>query len=100
MILAETAGLDPLETLMKLIQLHNEGKVFAGIDVINSKVVEDTTEINVIEPVLVKKNVIKSATEAATTILKIDDIIAASPLKKEKEEKGKTPGGAGGFKGF
>ena len=100
MILAETAGLDPLDTLMKLIQLHNEGKVFAGIDVINSKIVEDTTEINVIEPVLVKKNVIKSATEAATTILKIDDIIAASPLKKEKEEKGKTPGGAGGFKGF
>jgi len=39
--------------------------------------------------------VIKSATEAATTILKIDDIIAASPLKKEEKEKGK--GGAGKF---
>ncbi len=98
MILAETAGLDPLETLMKLIQLHNEGKMFAGVDVINSKIVDDTTDINVIEPVLVKKNVIKSATEAATTILKIDDIIAASPLKKE--EKGKEQGGKGGFKGF
>jgi thermosome len=99
MILAETAGLDPLETLMKLRQLHSEGKVFAGIDVVNGKVVEDATEINVIEPVLVKKNVVKSAAEAATTILKIDDIIAASPLKKEEKEKGKT-GGAGKFGGY
>jgi chaperonin GroEL (HSP60 family) len=84
---------------MKLRQLHSEGKVFAGIDVVNGKVVEDATEINVIEPVLVKKNVVKSAAEAATTILKIDDIIAASPLKKEEKEKGKT-GGAGKFGGY
>ncbi|NPA99316.1 MAG: thermosome subunit, partial [Crenarchaeota archaeon] len=94
MILAETAGLDPLEALMKLRQLHSEGKIYAGIDVINGKVVEDMTAINVVEPAIVKKNVIKSATEAATTILKIDDIIAASPLKKEEKEKGK---GAGKF---
>ena len=95
MILAETAGLDPLEALMKLRQLHSEGKVYAGIDVINGRIVEDITKINVVEPSIVKKNVIKSATEAATTILKIDDIIAASPLKKEEKEKGK--GGAGKF---
>ncbi len=95
MILAETAGLDPLEALMKLRQLHSEGKVYAGIDVINGRIVEDITQINVVEPSIVKKNVIKSATEAATTILKIDDIIAASPLKKEEKEKGK--GGAGKF---
>jgi len=92
MILAETAGLDPLEALMKLRQLHSEGKIYAGIDVINGKVVEDMTAINVVEPAIVKKNVIKSATEAATTILKIDDIIAASPLKKEEKEKGKGGG--------
>jgi len=89
MILAETAGLDPLETLMKLRKLHSEGKIHAGIDVINGKIEEDMTKINVIEPVIVKANVLKSATEAATTILKIDDIIAASPLKKEKEKEKK-----------
>jgi thermosome len=94
MILAETAGLDPLDTLMKLRQLHSEGKIYAGIDVINGKVEEDMTKINVVEPLLVKTNVIKSAAEAATTILKIDDIISASPLKKEKEKE-KEKGGAG-----
>ena len=87
MILAETAGLDPLDTLMKLRQLHSEGKIYAGIDVINGKVEEDMTKINVVEPLIVKTNILKSATEAATTILKIDDIISASPLKKEKEKE-------------
>ena len=91
MILAETAGLDPLEALMRLRQLHSEGKISAGINVINGKVEEDITKINVVDPVLVVTNIIKSGTEAATTIIKIDDIISASPLKKEKEkEKGKT----------
>jgi len=44
-------------------------------------------KINVIDPVLVKKQVLKSATEAATAILKIDDIIAAAPPKKKEKEK-------------
>ncbi len=96
MILAETAGMDPLEALMRLRQLHSEGKIFAGIDVVNGKVVEDITQINVVEPLIVKTNVIKSATEAATTILKIDDIISASPLKKEEKEKEKGKSSFGG----
>ena len=87
MILAESAGLDALQTLMDLRKLHADGKKYAGIDVISGKIVEDMTKINVIEPILVKEQVLKSATEAATTILKIDDIIAAAPTKKEKKGK-------------
>jgi thermosome len=89
MILAESAGMDALQTLMDLRKLHAEGKKYAGIDVINAKVVDDMTKINVIEPILVKEQVLKSATEAATTILKIDDVIAAAPSKKEGKKKGK-----------
>ncbi len=89
LILAESAGMDALETLMELRKLHAEGKKFAGVDVINAKVVEDMISINVIEPILVKEQVLKSATEAATTILKIDDVIAAAPTKKEEKKKGK-----------
>ncbi|MEM1532696.1 MAG: thermosome subunit alpha [Desulfurococcaceae archaeon] len=86
-VLAETSGQDPLETLMKLRQLHSGGSIRAGINVLEGKVEEDMFNINVLEPVLVKKQIVKSATEAAITILKIDDIIAASPLKKEKEKE-------------
>ena len=92
MILAGSCGKDPLEVLMELRKLHAEGKRNAGIDVISGEVVEDMTEKNVIEPLLVKESMIKTAAEAALTILKIDDIIAASPLKKEKEKKEEKTG--------
>ena len=102
MILAETAGLDALDTIAELTRKHKEeGKIYAGIDVVNGKVVDDMTKIGVIEPVIVKKQVIKSATESATMVLKIDDIIAAAPPKKEeKKEEGKGKFGGGEFGGF
>ncbi len=87
MILAESAGMDALQALMDLRKLHSEGKTAAGIDVLRSKIEEDMTKINVIEPILVKEQVLKSATEAATTILKIDDVIAATPKTEEKKGK-------------
>ena len=92
-ILANTAGMDVLDTILDLRKLHSEGKINAGVDVINGKVVDDMSSINIVDPVLVKKQVIKAATEAATTILKIDDVIGAAPKKEEKGKGGKGPGG-------
>jgi len=34
--------------------------------------------LNIVEPLVVKEQIIKSATEAATMILRIDDVIAIS----------------------
>ena len=87
MILATTCGKDPLEVLMELRKRHAEGKKGAGIDVIAGEVVDDMATRNVIEPLLVKEAMIKTAAEAALAILKIDDVIAASPMKKEKEKE-------------
>jgi len=88
-ILAETSGMEPIATLMDLRARHAKGLVNAGIDAIQGKLVDDMLSINVIDPVRVKAQVIKSATEAATAILKIDDVVAASSLKTEKKgEKG------------
>jgi len=88
-ILAQSAGMDPLQAIMDLRRLHGEGKINAGIEVLSSKILEDMTTTKVIDPVIVKKQVIKAATEAATAILKVDDVIAAAPMKKEEKEKGK-----------
>ncbi|RLF15427.1 MAG: thermosome subunit [Thermoprotei archaeon] len=87
-ILAENAGLDPIDIMVKLRAEHEKGNMSAGINV-KEGTVADMYSLNVIEPLLVKKQVIKSATEAAVMILKIDDIIAASALKKEEKEKEK-----------
>ena len=89
LILAESSGKDPLEILMKLRQYHSEGKIYAGFNAVTGEVYEDMWSMNVIEPLLVKASMIKTATEAALTILKIDDVIAASPMKKEKEKEKK-----------
>jgi len=45
-------------------------------------------EKEVYEPALVKEQMYKAATEVASMILRIDDVIAASKLKEEKESKG------------
>ncbi|MCE4628216.1 MAG: TCP-1/cpn60 chaperonin family protein [Desulfurococcales archaeon] len=86
-ILAYNAGLDPVEILMKLRSAHEEGKVWAGIDVNTGEIV-DMMEKGVIEPVRVKSNAFKAGTEAATLILRIDDVIAARKTE-EKEQKEK-----------
>ncbi|MCD6470802.1 TCP-1/cpn60 chaperonin family protein, partial [Candidatus Bathyarchaeota archaeon] len=81
--LAENAGLDPIDIISELRARHEKGETWAGIDVFEGKV-KDMRELDVYEPLAVKKQVIKSATEAATMILKIDDVIAAGKMKTPK----------------
>jgi len=85
--LAENAGLDPIEIMAELTARHKRGEVWAGVDVIGGDVA-DMWALEVFEPVLVKKQVIKSAAEAATMILKIDDVIAAAKFKEKGPPKG------------
>ncbi len=86
--LAENAGLDPIDIMVSLRAAHEKGERWAGIDVFSGKVV-NMMEKGIIEPALVKEEVIKAATDTASMILRIDDIIAAArpEKKKGKEEK-------------
>jgi len=90
--LAENAGLEPIDILSELRARHDKGEIWAGIEVIGGKV-QDMTKAGVFEPVTVKKQIIKSATEAASMILKIDDIIAAGKMKAPPTPPGGAPGG-------
>jgi thermosome len=78
--LTENAGLDPIDILSELRVKHEKGETWAGIEVHSGKVL-DMREAGVFEPISVKKQVVKSATEAASMILKIDDVIAAGKAK-------------------
>ncbi len=84
--LAENAGLDPIDMLVELRSAHEQGKYTYGIDVYNGEIV-DMQEKGVIEPLKIKTQAIKSAAEAAEMILRIDDIISAGKLEKEKTPK-------------
>jgi len=92
--LTENAGLDPIDILSELRARHEKGEKWAGIEVISGKV-QEMTEAGVFEPLAVKKQIIKSATEAASMILKIDDVIAAGKMKTPPTPPGGPPGGAG-----
>jgi chaperonin GroEL (HSP60 family) len=92
--LAENAGMDTIDTQVELRAKHGEGKIWYGISVMDGGVA-DMYEKGVFEPVKVKEQIIKSATEAACMILRIDDVIAAGKIK-EKESKPSKPSEEGG----
>ena len=75
MTLAENAGLDPVDILVDLRSKHDKGQIWAGIDPLKGKV-RDISQIGVYEPMAVKRQAIASSTEAATMILRIDEMIA------------------------
>ncbi|MEM2214538.1 MAG: thermosome subunit beta [Candidatus Nezhaarchaeales archaeon] len=84
--LAENGGHDPIDVIMALRAEHEkEGNFFIGIDVYNGKPV-DMLKLGVIEPLSVKLTALKSATEAAAMILRIDDVIAAARSETAKEK--------------
>ncbi len=86
--LAENAGLESIDILVGLRSAHEKPKGrLMGVDVFTGKIV-DMHKNGVVEPLRVKEQAIKSATEVASMILRIDDVIAAT---KPKEEK--APGG-------
>ncbi|HDN83396.1 MAG TPA: thermosome subunit [Candidatus Altiarchaeales archaeon] len=82
--LAESAGMDSIDTLVELRAKHEKGEIDAGILVVEGKI-GNTWKAGVVEPLMVKTQAVKSASEAAEMILRIDDVISAS--KKEKESK-------------
>jgi thermosome len=90
--LTENAGLDPIDILSELRSRHEKGETWAGIEVREGKV-QDMSKMGVFEPIVVKKQIIKSATEAASMILKIDDVIAAGKMKAPPTPPGGAPGG-------
>jgi thermosome len=93
--LAENAGFDQLDLLVELRAKHEKpvGKWF-GVNVYSGKATDMLKE-NVVEPLRVKQQAIKSASEAAEMILRIDDVIAS----KAMSERG-PPGGPGGPPGM
>jgi len=86
--LAENAGLEPIDIIVALRSAHERPKGHSmGVDVFSGDII-NMYEKGIIEPLWVKEQAIKSATEAASMILRIDDVIAATKPKEEKAPKG------------
>jgi len=75
--IAENAGMDPIDSLITLRTKQNSGEKTTGINAREGKI-GDVYSLDIVEPLAVKEQIIKSATEAACMILRIDDVIAIS----------------------
>jgi thermosome len=89
--LAENAGLDPIDKLALLRSEHDKNRISMGLDVFTGEV-KDMTSLGVIEPLKIKIQAIKSASEVAEMILRIDDIISAGSGERKMPP---MPGGGG-----
>lgn len=92
--LAENAGLDPIDSQVELRAKHADGKTWYGVDALEGKM-QDMYLKEVLEPLAVKEQYIKSATEAACMLLRIDDMIAAGKMKESTPPKKGGEGGDG-----
>lgn len=93
--LAESAGLDPIDKLAELNNAHEKGKKWAGINVFTGEIM-DSWENNVIEPLKIKTQAVKSASEVAIMILRIDDVIAGGTAQP-MPQGGQGMSGMGGL---
>ncbi|MGH0189428.1 UNVERIFIED_CONTAM: hypothetical protein FKN15_035598 [Acipenser sinensis] len=88
--LAVNAAQDATDLVAKLRAFHNQAQInpeskhfkWIGLDLVNGKP-RDNKQAGVFEPTLVKTKSIRFATEAAITILRIDDLIKIIPDEKE-----------------
>src|SRR2546422_1046168 len=93
--LAENAGMAPIDAQAAFRAKHAEGGKWFGIDAHEGKI-KDMYLKQVFEPLAVKEQIIRSASEVASMILRIDDVIAAGKMKGGPPKGG---GGGGGEDG-
>ena len=90
--IAHNAGIDPIDIMVELrAKHHSPANLWYGVNVSTGKTA-DMWKMNVVEPLRVKTQVIKSAVEAVTMLLKVDDVIASKGTGE-----GKGPGGPSGM---
>ncbi len=92
-ILAQNAGLSPLDELLKLNAAQSENGDWVGLNIFTGEM-ESMYDAGVIEPLAVSKNAIAGAMEAAVSVMRIDDVLWANqdPSIPDWEKSDGTPG--------
>jgi chaperonin GroEL (HSP60 family) len=84
-ILAENAGLDPIDELLRITALQAEkDSAWHGLDVKNGQAC-DMSDAKITEPLSVTRHAIAGATEAAISVLRIDDVLWARQDAQEPD---------------
>jgi len=93
--LAENAGMDIIDVQVDLRAKHAQGKKWFGVNARTGKVA-DMMDEQVVEPLAVKEEIIRAATEASNMVLRVDDVLASG----KSSAPPMPPGGPGGYGGM
>ncbi|MFD1634728.1 thermosome subunit beta [Haloplanus ruber] len=94
--LARNAGMRPVDALLELRRRHDAGETTAGVDATAGDVC-DAVAVGLLEPARVKERMIANAAQAATFLLRVDDVIETDePLHDEGEGHDHDHGTGGG----
>jgi thermosome len=85
-ILAENAGMDPIDVITELKSRHERGEMHAGLNLFDN-IIENTMARGIIEPLKIKTQAIKSASEVAIMLLRIDDVVASSSKSHQQSSR-------------
>lgn len=81
-ILADNAGYDSSDLVARLRAAHYDGQSDAGLDM-NEGSIGSMRALGITESYKLKRQVVSSASEAAEMIIRVDDILRASPRRRE-----------------
>jgi len=90
-ILAENAGMDPIDVITELKSRHDRNEFDAGLNLFTGKI-ENTFKAGIIEPLKIKTQAIKSASEVSTMLLRIDDVIASGKAPSQQSSQMRSMG--------
>ncbi len=88
--LARNAGMNPIDSITQLRAKQSSGQKYTGVDISNG-IIGSMEKLQIIEPLKVKEQVIKSATETANMILRIDNVIASKSGSPPESAQGQMP---------
>ena len=89
--LARNSGMNPIDVITQLRAKQSAGEKYTVVDAVNG-VIGNIEKIDVLEPIKVKEQVIKSATETANMILRIDNVVAVSRSSPPQQIPGQASG--------
>ena len=89
--LARNSGMNPIDAITQLRAKQSAGEKYTGVDAVNG-IIGNIEKIDVLEPIKVKEQVIKSATETANMILRIDNVVAVSRSSPPPQMPSQPPG--------
>jgi thermosome len=92
--LAENAGMEHIDVQVELRAKHSQGKTWFGVNARTGKVADMMEDV--VEPLAVKEEIIRAATEASCMILRVDDVLASGRMKGPAG----PPPGMGGYGGM